>query len=203
MAGRTGIFGGAFDPVHYGHIACVDSFLSSDRIDRLLVIPTYSPPHKPGTLCTPFRDRLEMLRIAFLNRGDRIVISDLESRLESPSYTVRTIRHLQEESPDEQFFLCIGEDSLEGFTSWYSYQEILQRVELLVAERPGFDVGSIPPNVMNRVTFVKHHPVGISSSAIRKRAIQHYDREIPEPVRDYIRLHGLYQTNEGEGWKGG
>lgn len=206
MEGRTGIFGGAFDPVHVGHLACADSFLASGRIDRLLLLPVFSPPHKSGQLTAGFDDRLEMLKLAFSSYGKRVEVSDLESKLPKPSYTVRTIRELEKLSPGQTFLLCMGGDSLAGFTGWYRYREILERVELLVAERPGVDLTEIPDEVRRRVTWVPHNPLEASSTEIRIRIQSTREVALPDEVYQYIRKKKLYrfkpldgdpETNEG------
>ncbi len=137
MRERIGIFGGAFNPVHNGHLAIAEAFLNSRLIHRLLILPTPDPPHKESRELAPFRHRFRMLQIAF-EEADNVEISDLETRLDPPSYTVRTIRHLQETQPDTLWYLCIGSDSLEQFTGWYRYREILDRVSLIVAARGGY-----------------------------------------------------------------
>jgi nicotinate-nucleotide adenylyltransferase len=197
MAERTGIFGGAFDPVHNGHLSIAGSFLSSNMIHRLLVLPTASPPHKSSVRLTPLHHRLKMLEIAF-EGFDGIVISDLEARLPAPSYTLQTIEHLQTESPDNVYYLCIGADSLAGFTSWYKYKDILDKVCILVAERPGYSVDTIPDRILERSVIVEHQPLAVSSTEIRQMEHGSGSGErlsIPEKIHAYITDNGLYKNN--------
>lgn len=195
MAQITGIFGGAFDPVHRGHVACIRSFLQSGLIDRILILPTPHPPHKEASPTASFQDRYNMLLIACSEFGDRVEVSDLERTLEPPSYTVRTLRTLQQRHPEVEFKLCIGEDSLVTFSSWYSYREILERTELLVAERPGFSTESIPKEILDRTTFVNHIPVESSSTSLRRAGIAPEREELPRGVFEYIREHHLYERD--------
>lgn len=191
---RTGIFGGAFDPVHLGHLKIAGSFLSSNVIDSLLVLPTPNSPHKETDDQTDFSHRYEMLKLAFQDHRD-VIVSNLETELPSPSYTLRTIEYLQRTNPEETYFLCIGEDSLSSFHTWWKYDEILRRVPLVVASRPGVDSSDISRNILERALFVDHEDIDISSTQIRKKARERDNRLntlVPENVAQYIFRHHLY-----------
>lgn len=191
---RKGMFGGAFDPVHHGHVKIARSFLDSNLIDRLLVIPTPDSPHKDTSGQTPFSHRYKMLRLAF-REIERVKVSDIESHLPKPSYTLRTIEHLQEENPDTKYFLCIGEDSLASFHKWWKYEEILKRVPIIVAGRPGTDGSEQSQSILDRAIFVDHSEIDVSSTEIRKRVRSgdsQWTDAVPEPVADYIIRNNLY-----------
>lgn len=199
MDKRTGIFGGSFDPVHSGHVALARSFLRSGLIHKLLILLTPNPPHKQDQNKTAYEDRLAMLRIAFkeFDDGD-IEISTLERDLPSPSYTLQTIEYLQETYPDTLLYLCMGEDSLVEFHHWYRYEEILKLVDLIVAERPGYDRESVSDKIMEHALIVDHEPVDASSTQVRQgyqEQSNDFDKEtdLPEGVRRYIDENGLYQ----------
>ncbi len=195
MADRIGIFGGVFDPVHLGHLSISRSFLESKIINQLLILPSPSPPHKQGKSILSLKHRLQMLELAYQG-WDNIDISDLETRLPAPSYTLQTVKHLQKSNPDNLYFLCIGGDSLKNFKSWYEYRQILNRVTLLVAERPEISLDDVSEELLEKSIFVDHQPVKISSTAIRKQA--DYGLKIsdglPDEVLDYILKHHLYDT---------
>ena len=191
---RIGIFGGAFDPVHHGHVQIAGSFLDSKIIDKVLVLPTASSPHKDTSDQTPFNHRYEMLKLAFQN-NKRIEVSDLETNLPSPSYTLRTIKHLQEKNPENLYYLCIGEDSLASFHKWWKYDDILFRVPIIVASRPNADSSGLSQSILNRTIFVDHSEVDISSTRIRNRAGDGDSRLknlVPESVAHYILSNNLY-----------
>lgn len=197
MKKRVGIFGGTFDPVHTGHVALARSFLDSGLIDRLLVTLTPEAPHKQGKDKTSFDDRLAMLNLAF-DEIEHAEVSTLEQRLPSPSYTLQTIKHLQETHPDTLFYLCMGEDSLVQFHKWYKYKEILKRADLIVAERPDYDYREVSDEILESVIMVDHNPVEASSTDVRQELqAGSYgtgnETEVPEAVRKYIDEKGLYR----------
>lgn len=191
---RIGIFGGAFDPVHHGHVQIAGSFLASNIIDKLLVLPTLASPHKKDQEQTPFEHRYEMLKLAF-REYDKVHVSDLESHLPKPSYTLRTIESLQEKHPEKKYFLCIGEDSLASFHKWWNYEDILQRTPLIVASRPGSESSGISREILERALFIDHTEVDVSSTEIREKTRtrdESLKSLVPESVAQYILKNNLY-----------
>ena len=191
---RIGIFGGAFDPVHYGHVKIAESFLASNIIDKLLVLPTPASPHKEDQEQTTFEHRYEMLELAFREQ-DKVMLSDLETDLPKPSYTLRTIEFLQDKYPEDKYFLCIGEDSLASFHEWWKYEDILQRTPLIVASRPGSESSNISREILERALFIDHNEVDVSSTEIREKARvgdESLRSLVPESVAQYIFNNKLY-----------
>lgn len=192
MEKRVGIFGGSFDPVHKGHIHIAQSFLRSGLIEQLLILLTPSPPHKKSADQTEYSHRFEMLQLAFQS-FDQVQVSDLERELPQPSFTLQTIEYLQEQYVDTIFYLCMGEDSLRDFHKWYHYKEILERVVLLIAKRPGFDSSTVDSEILEHVIFIDHEPVAVSSTEIRKNfALK--KKNVPTDVFDYIKNQQLYRN---------
>ena len=191
MKKRIGIFGGAFNPVHKGHVQAADSFLKSGIINKLLVLPTPAPPHKNSEGLIEFSHRLEMLKRAFSNY-ENVTVSDLETQLPAPSYSLQTIDHLINQNPDNLYYLCLGEDSIVHFDTWYKYDEILNKVNLLVAERPGFDSDKVSENILEKTIFVDHTPVDYSSTEFRNPVKNADDSLLPKQVIDYIKEQNLY-----------
>lgn len=196
MSERIGVFGGAFDPVHDGHISIALSYLKSNIVHRLLILPTPAPPHKKKDSLISFQHRLRMLEIAFKNM-EKVKVSDLEYRLPSPSYSLQTINHLQKINPSVVYYLCIGEDSLASFNSWHKYREILKKSCLLVAERPGYNASKISDDILERAILVDHQPIAISSTEIRNHPGKKntlYQLSLPDEVREYIARNDLYRN---------
>ncbi len=133
-----------------------------------------------------------MLKIVFEGM-ENVVISDLEQHLPKPSYTLQTITHLQQTHPDNTCFLCIGEDGIDSFHKWHKYEEILKKVSLMVAERPGYGKERLDSSIAERSIFVDHEPVEISSSEIRQDELSFpVESAIPKEVIKYAREHNLY-----------
>lgn len=188
---RIGIFGGSFDPVHNGHVQIATSFLNSGLIHKLLVLPAPSPPHKKSVEQSDYSHRFEMLKLAFGDM-DKVEVSDLEKKLPSPSYTLQTIEYLQKENPETLYYLCLGEDSLRDFDQWHEYKKILEKVNLIVAKRPGVDSSNVDPEILGKVIFIDHQPVPVSSTDIRKEDGD-WKSDLPAEVADYIKRQKLYR----------
>lgn len=189
----VGLLGGSFDPVHNGHISIAKSFIESDLIDELWILLTPDPPHKKEHQLSDYRHRSAMLQAAFKS-FDNVKISDVERTLPKPSYTVQTLEHLHKEYPDYSFFLCMGGDSLQDFTQWKDWQKILSYCNLVVAQRPAADTALPDKKMHNKVHFVEHEPIAISSSEVRKRVKEEKGISIlvPDSVENYIRENNLY-----------
>src|SRR5262245_37914490 len=133
---RVGLFGGTFDPPHLGHLVVAQWALDRLKLDRVVFMPSGTPPHKRGRPVTPAADRVAMTRLAV--RGNRAFeVSTLEARRRGSSYTVDTLRALRARSGGTRVFLLIGEDSLEQFHTWREPESILELATLAVAPRDG------------------------------------------------------------------
>lgn len=189
---RTGLFGGAFDPVHIGHLSVVESILNSQLVDDVLLLPTPHPPHKKNEDQTSFTHRYRMLEMAF-NDYEHVEVSDLEKQLPAPSYTLQTIKNLQEHHPAKKFFLCLGEDNLATFREWYKYREILKRVSLIVAARPWAGHEQQDDEILEKAIFIEHSEIDISSTDLRETKDEKLIKDsVPADVFDYIKRHKLY-----------
>lgn len=189
-----GVLGGTFDPVHNGHIAIAKSFLQSDYINSLLILLTPEPPHKKEQHLTNYNERLRMLMAAF-KPVDNTKVSDLEYTLPAPSYTYQTLRYLKKNWPDNDFFLCLGEDSYHNFRKWHRWKGIITLSELLVAARPGTKKNKDDKKIAPYAHFVEHTPVLISSSKIREKIKNNLPVEefVPEAVLELIKKENLYR----------
>ena len=191
---HIGLFGGTFDPVHIGHLSLAESFLNNEVLDELWIIPSPNPPHKTEKQITAYEHRYRMLELAFADQ-ERVNISDVEQRLPQPTYTVQTIQYLKQKYPQVQWYLCIGEDSLADFESWYKPDKIAEQCKLLVAERPGTK-DQIDNRFVKVARYIEHKPVDVSSSDLRKKLAANgkpSDMLIPQPVMEYIEENNLYK----------
>ncbi|RNC85393.1 MAG: nicotinate (nicotinamide) nucleotide adenylyltransferase [Balneola sp.] len=198
MKPRIGLFGGTFDPVHSGHVSIAHSFITSGKIDELWVLLTPYPPHKTEKDHAPYTMRLKMLQQAFTG-VDRLKILTIENELPKPSYTVKTIKFLKEKNPDFDFpYFCMGEDSLASFHKWRLHEEIIEEVELLVAERPGANHSEVKEYILDKTLFVEHVPFDVSSTMVKEimgdgEVPSHL---VPDEVLGIIEEEALYKQKK-------
>ncbi len=190
---RIGLFGGTFDPVHLAHLALAREALAALQLDEVRWIPAGQPWQKARAL-TPAVHREAMVRLAVAGEP-RFTVDRIELERSGPSYTLDTVRALQDREPGATWFLIVGADQHAGLHTWHGWQELLDRVVLAVAARPG----GRPP-VAAAVLQHPHHSVPlpmmeISSTEIRRRvaAGEDIDRLVPPAVASYIDREGLYR----------
>jgi nicotinate-nucleotide adenylyltransferase len=191
---RLGVFGGSFNPIHFGHLLAADDVRSQLRLDRVLFIPTWHPPHKRGPL-TPYLHRLAMTRLAIQGEPG-FELCPVEESQPGPSYTVDTLRELHSLYPGAALFLVIGSDQYRDVASWHQPDLLTNLARVVVMSRPGVER---PPlftgHAPKRVLFRPIIPVGISAAAIRARLAKGLSVRYMLPVRvaEYVRRHRLYR----------
>ena len=139
-----GIFGGTFDPIHYGHLRSAFEMLQVLRLSEVRFFPSGDPPHRGSTYATA-QLRLEMVRAATAGQPE-FVVDDREMRRAGPSYTIDTLISLRKEHPDASLGLIVGMDAFLGLTSWHRWEELLDLAHIVVAHRPGWrapDIGAL------------------------------------------------------------
>lgn len=148
-----GIFGGTFDPIHYGHLRSAYEMLQVLRFDEVRFMPCGNPPHRAQPVASAER-RLEMVQVATAGQHG-FVVDDRELQREGPSYSVDTLAALRAEFPLQPLALMIGMDAFLGLPKWYHWREILQLAHIVVAHRPGWrapDMGPLGELLANRGT---------------------------------------------------
>jgi nicotinate-nucleotide adenylyltransferase len=191
---RIGIFGGTFDPPHIGHLIIAEQARVQFKLDRVLFIPAYRPPHKRGRASTAPQHRLNMVRRAV--RGSPwFRVSDIELKRKGVSYTIDTVRAVQRRYPGASIFLILGSDNLSEFHTWQSYRELLALTRLVVYVRGQHRVRRPSRLRRARISFVRGMLLDISSSAIRrlirtKNSIRYL---VPTEVEQYIISRKLYR----------
>lgn len=138
-----GIFGGTFDPIHYGHLRTAFEMLQALDFDEVRFIPCGDPPHR-GTTYADAGQRYRMVELAIRDQ-EGLVADDRELRREGPSYTIDTLTTLREEFPERALGLIIGMDAFLGLHRWHRWQEILDVAHVVVAHRPGWKAPDIGP----------------------------------------------------------
>jgi nicotinate-nucleotide adenylyltransferase len=160
---RIGVFGGAFDPPHIGHLVVAQDVLERLNLDRLIVVPTARPVHRETAL--PGRLRLELTESAFAD-ADRIDVSGIEFEGDRPSYMVETLETLCRREVAADLWLIIGSDQYTVFETWKEPERILELAQLAVMQR-GEDV--IKPDPRFPYEAVDVTRIDVSGEAIRRR----------------------------------
>lgn len=197
---RIGIFGGAFNPVHNGHLNIADAFYEALSLDKLLFIPTAKPPHKSDTGLLSGEDRVNMLRLAVENKPYEI--STIEFERNDKSYTYDTLIELKRLYPDSEFFLIIGADQIIHFDKWYRYEDILGMVTLCTSARENEEEKQLIIKSAKRLGIKDcfymsdRAVIRVSSSEIREKIKNGSDVSalLPKKVFDYISEKGLYRV---------
>ncbi len=131
-----GIFGGTFDPVHYGHIKPALSIKQALNLTQLFYVPNRVPPHREKPWLN-VQQRLLLLKTALRDYPD-VSVDERELNRAGPSYMVDTLASLRDDYPGETLCLIIGMDAFAGLTSWYRWREIFHLAHLVVIQRPGY-----------------------------------------------------------------
>ena len=205
-----GIFGGTFDPIHFGHLRTAFELLHTLRLAELRFVPAGNPPHRDSPLADAAL-RLALVRAAVADQPG-FVVDDREVRRQGPSYAVLTLRELRAEFPPRPVCLAVGMDAFVGLPQWHSWREILQLAHIVVAHRPGWQAPAEGPlgelladRRTDRVDDLHAAPAGrifvhavtqleISSTELRNLLAAGQDPRylVPEAVRQAIRETGCY-----------
>ncbi len=205
-----GVFGGTFDPIHYGHLRTAFEMLQALRFEHVHFIPCADPPHR-GETYAPAAERMRMVTLAVAGQ-EGFVADDRELSRAGPSYTMDTLAELRGEFPQRPLGLILGMDAFLGLHHWHRWDEILDVAHIVVAHRPGWkapDIGPLGELIAERGT----HKVGdlhnelqgrihihavtqleISSTEIRELVAAGRDPRflMPDAVRDEIYTSGCY-----------
>lgn len=195
---RIGIFGGAFNPVHNGHLHLAKSYLDELKLDKILFVPTSVPPHKTADGLISGEHRINMLRLATKD-NKRFEISDIEFWRGGKSYTFDTIKALQSVFPSDKFYLIVGSDQYLYFENWYRADEILRMVTLVTAAREQSEYDKMltfkaeNENLKNSL-ISRFEVLEISSTDIRDRVKngESISAFVPPGVEQYIKDNNLY-----------
>lgn len=203
---HVGIYGGTFDPIHFGHLNAAIEIMEYHQLDEVWFCPAKINPHKINTLSASAHHRLQMLEFALEDLPNFGIIPN-EIQREGPSFTIDTLQELRKEELKEtypsQFFLILGEDSIPDFFHWREPKEIIKIAPPLIARRfldnkPLELQGDTEICEALRKGLTPTHVLEISASRVRERVrnglyIRHL---VPAKVVDYIYENGLYCTTD-------
>lgn len=197
---RIGLFGGAFNPVHNGHINLAKCYIDSLKLDKFIFIPTANPPHKTDAEFVSGEHRINMLKLA-IDGIDNAEISDVEFNLEGKSYTYNTVTYLKKIYPDDDFYLIIGADQFFNFKTWYRYQDLLKMVKVCTAAREEKQYNELKAfaqsdEVISKADYViSNIPVYVVSSSQIRMLVKNNEsvlEYVPKGVDKYIKDNDLY-----------
>ena len=206
-----GVFGGTFDPIHYGHLRSAFEMLQALEFEQVRFIPCGDPPHRGVTFASA-EERFRLVEEAIAGQ-EGFVADDRELRRDGPSYTVDTLATLRKEFPDRSLGLIVGMDAFLGLPGWYRWDEILNFAHIVVAHRPGWkapDIGVLGELIaehgthrikdLHTVTHGRLHihavtQLEIASTEIRELVAAGRDPRflMPDAVRNAIEETGLYK----------
>lgn len=169
-----GIFGGTFDPIHYGHLRTAFEMLQALNFDEVRFIPCGDPPHR-GMTFAEAKLRLLMVEVAVAGQKG-FVSDDRELRRDGPSYSIDTLMGLREEFPDRSLSLIVGMDAFLGLPKWHRWDEILEIAHIVVAHRPGW----------------KAPDIGLLGDLITEHGT-HRVADLHESTHGYIHIHAVTQ----------
>lgn len=214
MSEPIGLFGGTFDPVHYGHLRTAFELWQSLRLAQVRFLPTANPPHREPTLA-PADLRLQMVRAAIAGQSG-FVVDDREMRRSGISYSVDTLLDLRGEYPDRSLCLLLGMDAFLGLPNWHRWQQIFELAHVVVAHRPGWkapitgplgevmvdrgtgSVRDLHQSRAGRVYVQAVTQLEISSTDLRQLIYSGRDLRylVPEAVRELIVSTGCYAQRQ-------
>ena len=213
---KIGLFGGTFDPIHWGHLRNAEEVREAFSLDRLLFIPAGYPPHKKRGACASARDRLGMVRLA-IAKNPGFALSTVELSRPGKSYSIDTVRHFaKSRGAKDSLYFILGFDAFLDIGSWRGFEEIFSLCHFIIASRPGsgnsMSLGRMPVAVRRlfcydrrqriyrhksgtKLFFFKLTDIAISASDIRdrlreRRSIRYL---VPLEVESYIKKRGLYR----------
>ena len=210
--GPVGVFGGTFDPVHYGHLRSALELVERLELQQLRLMPCAVPPHRDIPTCNA-NDRAAMVELAVAGEP-RLVCDSRELKRRGTSYTIDSLEELRREL-GAQCSLCLvmGCDAVLEITGWHRWQELLERAHVVVIARPGWQLpaegvvadwlqahrlkspGQLGAQPCGGVLIEELRPLAISSTEIRSLLAAGRSARflLPQAVLDYIQSHSLYQ----------
>jgi nicotinate-nucleotide adenylyltransferase len=196
----VGILGGTFNPPHIAHLVCAQEALAQLELDRVLLVPVATPPHKALPADPGPEVRLEMCRLA-AGEDSRLEVSDIEVRRGGSSYTVATLEELHASHPEHELTFIAGGDMAASLPDWREPERVLELARFAVAERDGAQRAEIEARTAalrgrDRIEFFDMPRLDLSSSEIRARVAAGRPIRwlVPDAVAGYIAEHGLYRS---------
>jgi len=217
MAEPIGLFGGTFDPIHFGHLRTAFELLQALKLAQVRFLPTGNPPHREEPLAAS-ELRLEMVRAAVAGQAG-FTVDDREIRRSGVSYSIDTLTELRREYPERSLCLLLGMDAFLGMPTWHRWSEIFQLCHVVVAHRPGWrapitgplgevmvdhgtgSVRDLHTSAAGRIYVRAVTQLEIASTDLRALIMSGQDLRylVPDAVRDLIARSGCYAARNRQG----
>ncbi len=213
---KLGLFGGTFDPIHFGHLRCAEEILELFDLTQVVFIPAAQQPLKAGRKIVPFHHRESMIKLAIADHQG-FSCSNLENQRSGYSYSVDTVAHFLDHDCDSgNLYFIVGEDAFQEITLWKDWHTLLSICNFVVMTRPGYTITGLeeilPPDVALHYHYDRKHGgfhgpgmpfiyfrrltlLDISSTDIRTRLKEGRSVRylMPDTVHRYIAMHRLYR----------
>jgi len=187
---RIGVFGGTFNPIHYGHLVLAEQAYEKLNLSSVIIIPSFQPPHKNSSYIASAKHRYNMVRLA-VKGNKRFKISNIEIKRKGRSYLVDTLRQLRKIYPKAKLFFISGSDVSDQIARWKSIKEALKLCKFVLAKRPGYRLKKYTKNI----SIISITELDISSSMIRHKIKNGHSLRylLPEKIISYINRNRLYK----------
>lgn len=189
---KTGIFGGSFDPPHTGHLSILKYCEKHFGLERIIIVPTGSPPHKNGCFASA-EQRFEMCRLAFEN----YIVSDYETIKEGYSFSSDMLAHFKKKYPHDELYFIIGGDSAAYIDKWHEPEKIFASAKIIAAKRNADDEQAIKEQEARfgvKIYSAENPLVEISSTEIRRKIKNDgIVYGVNDSVKEYIIKNNLYR----------
>lgn len=208
---RLGIFGGTFNPIHFGHLRAAEEVRQDIGLNEVVFVPSYIPPHKELAGEVSAEKRLEIVRLA-IRSNPCFTLSSFEVDQGGNSYSIRTIEHIRADYGITPYFI-LGQDAFNEISTWYESRKLFDLAHFVVVSRPNArrpELGEVLGEKAelfaksgdgyvnssgNKIIYVEVTPLDISSSLIREvcrqgRSIRYL---VPEEVEEYMRNERMYE----------
>ena len=190
---RIGILGGAFDPIHMGHLALAHAAVRELKLDLFFFVPSnQSPLRTPTQASAPSDLRLKMVQES-VKGIPHFEVSDIEIKRQGVSYTIDTLKEFRKTYPQpHEIFFIVGGDWGNRLHQWKGIDQIFSLCQFVVAMRPGFEKLDLPKPAKS----LQFSPLDISATQLRDmiRSGKSTDQWIPKPALDLIKEHNLYKN---------
>ncbi|HVM32105.1 MAG TPA: nicotinate-nucleotide adenylyltransferase [bacterium] len=201
------LFGGTFNPIHYGHLALAEEVRTKFNLDKVVFVPSGTPPHKKQADLAEAKHRFLMTNLATVG-NPCFEVSSFEIDKGGKSYSIDTVNHFREAYGDKvQLYFIVGADALLEIATWKNISELVKKCRFIVVPRPGYDLTKIlnyhflgsetyamASELLENVLVGETAMLDISATAIRKRVAEWKSIKylVPEPVEQYIHHQKLY-----------